>query len=183
MRDLINRAINFASVAHEGQVRKGSTQPYIVHPLAVGEILQEMSKDEEVICAGYLHDTIEDCQEVTKEVLEREFTPRVAWIVDCESEDKSRTWEERKKKTIKELKVAPYEVQMVALADKLSNIRDIKRDYEENGEEIWNRFTIKDKERIGFYYKGIRDSLANNFRGNKHYIEYCYLVKEVFGNL
>ena len=181
MSKLIQKAINFATAAHEGQLRKGSTQPYIVHPIVVGEILQEMSDDEEIICAGYLHDTIEDCSEVTKEVLEREFTPRVAWIVACESEDKSKTWIERKEKTIKELEGAPYEVQMVALADKLSNIRDIKKDYEEHGEEVWKRFKMKDKERIGFYYKGIRDSLANSFREDKYYIEYCHLVSEVFG--
>ena len=181
LSNLIHKAIDFATAAHEGQYRKGSTQPYIIHPIAVGEILQEMSDDEEVICAGYLHDTIEDCPEVTKEVLEREFTPRVAWIVACESEDKSKTWNERKEKTIKELEGAPYEVQMVALADKLSNIRELKKDYEEHGEEVWNRFTIRDKDKIGLYYKGIRDSLGNSFREDEYYIEYCHLVKDVFG--
>jgi myo-inositol-1(or 4)-monophosphatase len=181
MSNLIEKAIDFATRFHDGQKRKGTDQPYIVHPIAVGEILKQMTDDEEIISAGYLHDTIEDCEGITKEVLEKEFTSRVAWIVDCESEDKSKAWIERKKETIEELKDAKHEIKMVALADKLSNIRDIKRDYEKLGEDFWNRFAIKDKEMIGFYYKGIKDSLSTSFKKDKHYIEYCHLVNDVFG--
>jgi (p)ppGpp synthase/HD superfamily hydrolase len=132
--NLVEKAIEFATWAHEGQLRKGSRKPYIVHPIAVGEMLSEMTDDEEIICAGYLHDTIEDNKDVTKEMLEEEFTSRIAWIVACESEDKSKTWIERKKNTIIELKTASIEVQLVALADKLANIRDMKADYKEVGE-------------------------------------------------
>ena len=49
-----------------------------------------MTRDEEVISAAVLHDTIEDCQGVTREVLALEFSPRVAAMVAGESEDKSR---------------------------------------------------------------------------------------------
>ena len=70
---MIDRAIEFATKAHEGQFRKGTKRPYIVHPIEVGDIVSTMTKDEEVISAAILHDTIEDCEGVTKELLERLF--------------------------------------------------------------------------------------------------------------
>ena len=142
---MINKAIEFATKAHEGQVRKGTKRPYIVHPIEVGDIVSTMTRDEEVISAAVLHDTIEDCEGITKELLAREFSERVADIVVQESEDKSRTWMERKSATITHIRTAPREVQMVALADKLSNMRDINRDYPVVGEELWNRFRMKNK--------------------------------------
>lgn len=91
------------------------------------DIVTTMTRDPEVICAAVLHDTIEDCAGVTKETLEDRFGERVAMLVDCESEDKSKSWEERKSTTIRRLRTAPREVQMIGLADKLSNMRDIHR--------------------------------------------------------
>lgn len=90
---MIDKAIAFATKAHEGQVRKGTSRPYIVHPLEVGEIISSMTEDEEVIAAAILHDTIEDCEGVTEEILQREFGERVAFLVAQESEDKTKTWE------------------------------------------------------------------------------------------
>ena len=78
---MIDRAIAFATRAHEGQVRKGTMRPYIVHPLEVGRIVSLMTDDEEIISAAILHDTIEDCEEVTDEVLRKEFGDRVTELV------------------------------------------------------------------------------------------------------
>ena len=178
---MINKAIEFATKAHEGQVRKGTKRPYIVHPIEVGDIVSTMTRDEEVISAAVLHDTIEDCEGITKELLAREFSERVADIVVQESEDKSRTWMERKSATITHIRTAPREVQMVALADKLSNMRDINRDYPVVGEELWNRFRMKNKEIIGWYYKGMQESLKVAFAGVEAYEEYCRLVRKNFG--
>lgn len=72
--EVIEKAIMFATQAHEGQVRKGTDRPYIVHPLEVGRIVASMTEDEEIISAAILHDTIEDCEEITEEVICREFT-------------------------------------------------------------------------------------------------------------
>ena len=58
---MINKAIEFATRAHAGQFRKGTSRPYIVHPIEVGDIVSTMTKDEEIISAAVLHDTIEDC--------------------------------------------------------------------------------------------------------------------------
>lgn len=177
---MVNKAIEFATKAHEGQFRKGTKRPYIVHPIEVGDIVSSMTQDVEIISAAVLHDTIEDCKGISKEVLEKEFSARVANIVAQESEDKSRSWLERKKATIEHLQNAPFEVRLVCLADKLSNMRDINRDYPVYGEGLWDRFRMKDKEMIGWYYKSIRDSLKENFNGQKAYEEYCELVAKNF---
>lgn len=178
---MIDRAIEFATKAHEGQYRKGTKRPYIVHPVEVGDIVATMTQDEEVISAAILHDTIEDCEGVTREMLAMNFSERVAFLVAQESEDKSKTWHERKGATIERLKTAPRDVQMIGLADKLSNMRDIDRDYPLVGEELWNRFRMKSKEIIGWYYKGIRESLREDFSGVPAYEEYCKLVEKNFG--
>lgn len=178
---MINRAIEFATKAHEGQFRKGTKRPYIVHPVEVGDIVSSMTRDEEIISAAILHDTIEDCSQITREILEREFSVRVADMVLQESEDKSKTWMERKQATIDRLRTASFEVQMIGLADKLSNMRDIDRDYPVAGEDLWGRFRMKDKDIIGWYYKGVRDSLKEPFEGMEAYKEYCRLVEKNFG--
>ena len=115
---MIERAKAFATLAHEGQFRKGTTRPYIVHPLEVGEIVATMTDDEEIISAAILHDTIEDCKSVTETMIRAQFGERVAHLVMQESEDKSKTWMERKSATIEFLKKAPKEVQVIGLADK-----------------------------------------------------------------
>lgn len=177
---MVDKAIAFATKAHEGQVRKGTSRPYIVHPVEVGDIVAKMTDDEEVIAAAVLHDTIEDCDGVTEEVIRKEFGERVASMVAHESEDKTKSWRERKSTTIERLKVAPLELQYIGLADKLSNMRDIDRDYPIYGEELWNRFRMKDKNVIGWYYKEIMKSLES-LKGMEAYEEYCQLVKANFG--
>ena len=89
---MLDDAIEFATKAHEGQFRKGTRRPYIVHPIEVADIVSTMTKDEEVICAAVLHDTIEDCRGITKDVLRLRFGERVADMVMQESEDKSQSW-------------------------------------------------------------------------------------------
>jgi (p)ppGpp synthase/HD superfamily hydrolase len=181
VEEMIQRAIAFATKAHEGQLRKGTMRPYILHPLEVGVIVARMTEDEEIISAAILHDTIEDCEGVTAQMIEQMFSKRVAELVQKESEDKSKTWMERKGATIQHLKVAEREVQMIGLADKLSNMRDIDRDYPECGEEVWQRFRMKDKETIGWYYKGVEEALRNSFSEVPAYMEYRSLVEKIFG--
>jgi len=178
---MIDKAVAFATKVHEGQFRKGTKRPYIVHPLEVGKIVADMTEDKEIISAAILHDTIEDCDTVSQRILAQEFSERVAYLVARESEDKSKTWMERKTATIEYLRSAPREVQLIGLADKLSNMRDIDRDYPVLGEELWNRFRMKDKATIGWYYKGVRDVLKEAFGDTKAYEEYCMLIEKNFG--
>ena len=160
---MINEAIEFAAKAHEGQLRKGTKKPYIVHPIEVSEIVSAMTDDEEVICAAVLHDTIEDCRGITKDVLKLRFGDRVAELVAQESEDKTLSWKERKSATI-------------------SNMRDIDRDYPVVGEKLWERFRMKSKAALEWYYKGVRDALKENFSEEEEYKEYCGLIEKNFGS-
>ena len=178
---MIDDAMDFAAKAHAGQFRKGTRRPYIVHPIEVADIVSSMTKDEEVICAAVLHDTVEDCKGITFDILKLRFGARVADMVAQESEDKSLSWEERKGATIRRMKDAPVEVQMIGLADKLSNMRDIDRDYPTEGDALWMRFRMQSKSALAWYYKGIRDALRSNFAGVAAYEEYCRLIEKNFG--
>ena len=75
---MVQKAIDFATKVHEGQYRKGTDRPYIVHPMEVGKIVSTMTQDEEIISAAILHDTIEDCEGVDANVLKEMFSARVA---------------------------------------------------------------------------------------------------------
>ena len=75
---MVEEARSFAEKAHEGQFRKGTKRPYIVHPLEVAKIVSTMTDDEEMISAALLHDTLEDCRQVTKEQIKEAFGERVA---------------------------------------------------------------------------------------------------------
>lgn len=176
---MIKEAAAFAAKAHEGAVRKGSKIPYITHPLETAVIVSLMTEDEEVIAAALLHDVIEDAG-VTRQELEARFGSRVAHLVAEESEDKSLSWMERKAATLKKLETAGMESKILALGDKLSNLRCTARDRMEVGEEIWQRFRQKDPKMQGWYYTGVLKRLT----GLEHfqaYQEYAALCRMVFG--
>lgn len=178
---MINKAIDFAVWAHKDQFRKGTQIPFILHPMEVGIIVSKMTSDEEIISAAFLHDTVEDCPHVTIGDIRNEFGDRIAAMVDCESEDKSKTWMERKSHTIFYLKeMASKEVRYIALGDKLANIRSLVKDYREEGDKLWNRFNMKDKKMQGWYYRSIIDSL-NSMEAYPEYQEYVELVHSLFG--
>lgn len=183
--NIINRAIIFATKAHDNAVRKGSKLPYILHPLETGVIVSTMTKDEEVIAAAILHDVLEDTS-VTYEELKREFG-NAADYVKAESENKRRelppetTWKTRKQETIEHLKQeTSIEILMIALADKLSNIRSIYKDYQEMGDELWERFHEKRKSEQGWYYTSLIEVLQK-LDCHLAWHEYKTLVEKVFG--
>lgn len=177
---MVNKAMIFAVESHKGQVRKGTTIPYIVHPMEVGAIVAGLSSDPEVIAAAILHDTVEDCPTVTLDTIKEQFGERVAKLVESDSENKSDPWQKRKGDTIKALKAeTSMDKKIIALADKLSNIRSVQRDYEKIGDRLWERFNMKDKKMQGWYYHGIKDALGD-LKYLKEYQEYAKLVNQVF---
>ena len=176
---MIKEAARFAKKAHHGAFRKGTNVPYITHPLETAVIVSMMTDDAELIAAALLHDTIEDAG-VSYGELRSEFGKRVADLVAEESEDKSRTWEERKSSTLKRLETASLDIKILTLADKLSNIRSMARDYLLVGEELWKRFNVTEKEKHGWYY-GSMIKLLKEFDGTPEYQEYTELYRRVFG--
>ena len=103
--NMIKEAAEFADRAHQGVFRKGTEIPYITHPMETAAIVTAFTDEPEMIAAALLHDVIEDAG-VTREELEEKFGPRVAFLVDGESEDKSKSWVERKGATVERLKTS-----------------------------------------------------------------------------
>jgi len=176
---MIKRAAEFAAKVHEGKVRKGSKIPYVVHPYEAAVIVAGITKDPEVISAALLHDVIEDT-DVTYEELKEEFGKRIADLVLAESEDKSKTWKERKGTTIERLKNAGREEKIICLGDKLSNLRSTAADQLLKGDEIWNKFRVKDKKEHEWYYRGVIGQLSD-LKGELAYEEAVRLLDEIFG--
>ena len=176
---MIRQAARFAKQAHEGKMRKGTAVPYIVHPMDTGVIVSRMTDDPEVISAALLHDVIEDAG-VTKEELEERFGSRVAELVAAESEDKTRTWKERKQATIDRLTDAGRDVKMICLADKLSNLRSTAADYLLKGDEVWKKFRVTDKREHEWYYRGVFAKLSE-LSGEAAYGAYRELMEMLFG--
>lgn len=176
---MIRKAAVFAAKAHQGAVRKGGSIPYITHPLDTALIVSSLTEDEELIAAAVLHDTIEDAG-VTFEEIEKEFGARVAVLVAAETEDKSKSWKERKQATIARLAHAGRDEKILALGDKLSNLRNTARDYLLAGDAVFERFNMKEKRWQGWYYT----SMAEAFRelaDFPEYHEYIRLCRMVFG--
>ena len=183
---LLDRAIVFAVQAHAGTERRGKGFPYIVHPMEAMEIVATMTNDQEMLAAAALHDTIEDT-DTTIEQIKSEFGDRVAALVASESEDrekgisKEESWHARKQAVIERLANAPLDSKIVALGDKLSNMRAIARDYATQGDDLWNLFNTKDPKEHEWHYRGLAKSLSE-LRDTFAYKEFKQLINQVFGN-
>ncbi len=176
---MIREAVEFAVEAHRGGVRKGTQVPYIVHPLEAAVIVGSMTDDEELIAAAVLHDVLEDT-DASEEELRRRFGDRVTDLVVQETDDKTRSWQERKQSKLEKAKKADPELKLLILGDKLSNIRSMARDYLLLGEDFWQRFNEKDKDSHAWYYWGMAESLKS-LEHCEPYKEYVELCRRVFG--
>lgn len=182
--DILDKAIMFAVKAHSGDVRKGTDIPYIVHPIESCAIAASISNDKEIIAASVLHDVVED-SDYTKEDLSKEFGERVTSLVCSDTEDKMRdisaekSWKIRKQATLDFLDKSTKEEQIICLADKLSNMRAIYRDYNRLDEKLWERFNQKDKNEHFWYYGGIADRLTC-LKETEAYKEYVELLSKTF---
>jgi (p)ppGpp synthase/HD superfamily hydrolase len=181
---MLDLAIETAARAHAGQVRKGTDIPYISHPYAVGMMLARLGCAEEVIAAGILHDTVEDTY-ITLDWIRDHFGEKVALIVEgCSEPDHgSLPWEARKEHTLEYLRTAPWEIRLVACADKLHNIRSVAAAREGAGENVWSRFK-RGRAEQEWYYRGLVDSLCGPAGDGKE-IPFCAEFREevekVFG--
>lgn len=184
---LLDKAIVFAVKAHANTERRGKGFPYIVHPMEAVEIVATMTPDQELLAAAALHDTVEDT-DVTANDLRAEFGNRVASIVVSESDEfdagvsEEDSWRGRKQAAIDRLANAPLESKMVALGDKLSNMRAISRDYAEIGDALWGRFHAPGgKADHEWHYRGLAASLGE-LSQYAAYQEFVGLIDQVFGN-
>ena len=152
--NMIKEAAEFADRAHQGVFRKGTEIPYITHPMETAAIVTAFTDEPEMIAAALLHDVIEDAG-VTREELEEKLGPRVAILVDGETEDKSKIRVERKGATVERLKTAT---------------RD----------EVFHILKNKDKYMQVLYFNVVAEYLKE-FKGHIYYEEYVMLCERVFG--
>ena len=166
--DKINFALKIAAKAHQGQNRKGTDIPYISHPVAVGMIIGQYTNDEATIVAGILHDILEDVNPAvySEADMRRDFGDEITDIVKDVSEPKTAgqpklLWKERKESYLKRLGNSYYiEAYIVATADKIHNLTDILKDYDQFGDEIWQRFNAS-KWDILWYYRTVFNLIRN----------------------
>ena len=177
---LLDRAILFAVRCHSGVERRGKGFPYIVHPMEAMAIAATMSSDQEVLAAAALHDVVEDTG-VTLDELRAQFGERVAALVDTESDrlGEGLDWMARKEDSLQRLKQASRDEKIVAMGDKLSNMRAIARDYTSKGEVFWDLFRIKDKSVHAWRYHALLDAFSD-LSDTYAYQEFEFLVNRVF---
>jgi DNA helicase IV len=152
-------ALLFAKFLHAGQVRRGTTVPYLAHLQAVAALVLEDGGTEDEAIAALLHDAIEDHG---PEVLDRivgQFGVEVARIVvgcaDPELGDEA-SWRERKAEHLRALESAGPEVRRVALAEKLDNARALLRNYRRIGDRLWSQMGV-DADQLLEYFADLAD--------------------------
>lgn len=182
---ILDRALVFAVRAHQGAMRRDGHTPYILHCTETAAIAATMTDDLEVLSAAVLHDVLEDTT-VTKAELEAQFGPRIAGLVAALSENKrpelppEDTWLVRKEETIDALaRSDDLDIKRICLADKLSNLRGIHRDYQRYQDDLWELFHQKSRAKQGWYYMRLEQALSvlsdtNAFR------EFRRLRQEIF---
>ena len=138
--ELIRRAYVFSAMAHKGQTRR-SGEPYLIHPLNVALLLAEMKLDETSICAGFLHDVLEDTL-TTKEKLVELFGDDVAEVVDGLTKIARFAYvskEQQQAETFRKMILAmasDLRVVLVKLADRLHNMQTLEHLPEERRRSI-----------------------------------------------
>ena len=181
--NVTDKALVFATTAHNGQVRKATNISFMVgHVIEVGLLISKMTSNSKSIdnvatAAGFLHDVVEDTT-VTIEEIESEFGAEIANLVTLQSEDKSKTWQERKDHTMELLKTNENkQLEICILADKLSNMRSLAKEASVS-QDFWSKFNAP-KEKQEWYYNEIAKQMKF-VTDLDEYKEYKELLKKAF---
>jgi GTP diphosphokinase / guanosine-3',5'-bis(diphosphate) 3'-diphosphatase len=138
--DLLKRAYDFSEKAHTGQKRK-SGDPYFIHPASVAGIITELRLDTASVCAGLLHDVVEDTLATTKDI-EREFGGEIASLVDGVTKLGKINFtskEDRQAENFRKMVVAmarDIRVLLIKLCDRVDNMRTLEHMKPEAQERI-----------------------------------------------
>jgi (p)ppGpp synthase/HD superfamily hydrolase len=175
---LIKKALYFAAEKHNCQFRKGGKVPYIVHPMLVAFGVSSYTDDEEIIAAALLHDTIEDCKEVTETVLQELFGARIAALVTEVSKQKSdqtQTWMQKKEAYIEQIKHTSKDAMLIVAVDKMVNMEGYFEALLHDAAAI-SSFKGKPEEYV-WYYAAIGDVIAEVLGNSKVTQEYQALLQ------
>ncbi|MFZ2544546.1 MAG: HD domain-containing protein [Candidatus Saccharimonadales bacterium] len=171
----IEKAQNIATYAHDGQTRKGSDVPYIVHPIAVAELVQKQGASDEVVIAALLHDVLEDVSSdrYSRDNMLHDFGKTVVGLVEGVSEIKTNDlgdkipWLDRKKAYIKGLQNGTDDMALVSLADKIHNISTFINDFSVQGDDMWSNFNST-PEQQHWYYRTLIETVFIPRFGREH---------------
>ncbi|HTM23331.1 MAG TPA: RelA/SpoT family protein, partial [Kofleriaceae bacterium] len=139
---VVRRAYDFAAKAHAGQTRR-SGDPYVTHPLSVAGIITELKLDVASVCAGLLHDAVEDTS-TTVEQLTEQFGKEIAFLVDGVTKLGKLPYanrEEQQAENFRKMLLAmarDIRVILVKLCDRLDNMRTLIHLPAEKQERIAN---------------------------------------------
>lgn len=151
---------------HRDQQRKGSRTPYITHLMSVAALVGEFGGDEDQFIAALLHDAVED--QGGLKVLERirkRFGARVAdyvWVCTDAHETPKPPWRTRKEQHIAKVAGTSPAIKLIVAADKLHNVRSIRTDLRQHGEEVWKRFS-GGREGSLWYYREMLAALRRDW--------------------
>jgi (p)ppGpp synthase/HD superfamily hydrolase len=160
LTDRFERALVYATHIHGGQVRKGTSVPYVAHLLAVAATVMEYGGDEDMAIAGLLHDAAEDQGGARRlDDIRNRFGERVAAIVrSCsdslvEAGEAKEEWRARKERYLRHLESCDGDTLLVSLADKAHNVRSILRDLRKSeiGRAVWQRFKRGPEDQLWYY--------------------------------
>ena len=149
-------ALTFATIAHLGQVRKGTAIPYITHPVAVSALVGRYGGDEQQMMAAVLHDVLEDCPGVSPVEIEASFGVRVRLIVEgctdsrASPDGRKPPWRERKLAYLEHLKTASADIILVSACDTLHNASCIVEDLV-CGTDVFDRFSAGREGTLWYY--------------------------------
>ncbi len=153
----VEKALGLALKYHAGQTRKGDFKEYIIHILEISELLFEGGEtDPDLITASLCHDLLEDtaCPEAEIEATCGAEVLRIVKAVsnDPELEDKS-LWESKKENYIATVRAGGQKAELVALADKIVNLRSLLKAWRREGDAIWTRFNRGRDKKLWFEKK------------------------------
>jgi len=139
----VERALRAAHEAHLGQTRKGGDVPYVLHPLHAAIMLARLGADDLALQAAILHDVVEDSDDWTIERVSAEFGPAVGSIVAEVTEDKSQSWEQRKRHQVEHVPHLSERARLVKAADKLHNLSSLLADLQAAADpnDVWRHFS------------------------------------------
>lgn len=183
--EVIERAYKFAKAAHKG-VRRRSGEPYILHPIAVAQIvISELGLGSTSICAALLHDVVEDT-EFTKEDIEANFGPKIASIVEGLTKisggifgDRASLQAENFRKLLLSMST-DIRVVLIKMADRLHNMRTLgsmrpEKQYKIAGETLYVYAPLA--HRLGLYK--IKDELEDLAFKYEHPQKYAEIMAKV----
>lgn len=181
----LDSALRKAAWAHEqaGQHRKGSDIPYIIHPVGTMTIASNVTEDEDILIACLLHDVLEDVDSsiYSEANMREDFGDRVVMIVKDVTKDKSIDgWRAGAEAYLDHLEhYASDEAVIVSAADKTHNLLSILSDYDEVGDDLWDRFSTKSSADQLWWHSAVLEVIARRRAPQQLVDDFNKLVKEL----